>query len=199
MKYTELTGKVKEPIFSIQELKLLGLKVIPSQLSFFVKAGQLLRLKNGLYAFANQKNLIVSEAISFRIYEPSYISLEWALHYYGFIPEMVYNITSITTKTTRNFKNVFGVFIYRNIKPNLFWGYEKREKNGQPYLIAEPEKALLDYLYFNLSRIKTASDFEELRLNISTINALDINKLLRYADLFENKRLVEVVKKIIKQ
>ncbi|MDO9399183.1 MAG: hypothetical protein Q7T79_00635 [bacterium] len=196
MKYIELLKNIKEPIFSIQDLKLMGYKIIPSQLSSYSKKGQIIKLKNGLYLIADKKNFAIKENIALKIYEPSYISLEWALHYYGLIPEMVYNITSISTKATRKFKNNFGIFIYRKIKKELFWGYKKEEKNGQIYLIAEPEKALLDYIYFNLSKIKNDIDIEELRLNSAIIKKLNIKKLKEYALLFKNKRINEIISKI---
>lgn len=197
MKYIELLEKISSPIFSIQDLKISGISMLPYQISKLNKDGYIQKIKNGLYLFSNKKELISSEYLAFKIYNPSYISLEWALHYYGLIPEIVYNITSISTKATRKFKNSFGVFIYRNIKKELFWGYKKEEKNGQIYLIAEPEKALLDYIYFNLSKIKSADDIEELRLNYSLIKKLDVKKLKEYTTLFKNKKIEEIIKKII--
>ncbi|MBI4653136.1 hypothetical protein HY750_02680 [Candidatus Kuenenbacteria bacterium] len=196
MKYIELLKNIKDPIFSIQDLKLMGYKIIPSQFSSYSKKGQIIKLKNGLYLIADKKNSAIKENMAFKMYEPSYISLEWALHYYGLIPEMVYNITSISTKATRKFKNYFGLFIYRKIKKMLFWGYKKEEKNKQVYLIAEPEKALLDYIYFNLSKIKNDVDIEELRLNPMIIKKLDFKKLKEYAKLFKNKKINKIVTKI---
>ncbi|MBU0647083.1 hypothetical protein KKC67_00695 [Patescibacteria group bacterium] len=193
MKYIELLKNIKEPIFSIQDLKLIGYKIIPSQFSAYSKKGQIIKLKNGLYLIADKKNFAIKENIAFKMYEPSYISLEWALYHYGFIPEIVYNITSISTKATRKFKNYFGLFIYRKIKKELFWGYKKEEKNGQIYLIAEPEKALLDYIYFNLPKIKNDADIEELRLNPIMIKKLDVKKLKKYTKLFKNKKISKII------
>jgi len=198
MKYIELLEKIDAPVFSTQDLKISGVSIFPYQISKLNKDGYIQKIKNGLYVFSNKKELIPEEHLAFKIYEPSYISLEWALHYYGLIPEMVYNVTSISTKATRKFKNDFGIFIYRNIKKELFWGYKKEEKNGQVYLIAEPEKALLDYIYFNLSRIKNDADILELRLNTILIKKLDIKKLKDYTLLFKNKKITEIITKIIR-
>ncbi|MBU1084955.1 hypothetical protein KKB06_01250, partial [Patescibacteria group bacterium] len=79
-----------------------------------------------------------------KLYSPSYISFETALSYYSIIPEVIYSITSATTKITREFKTVEKTFTYFKIKSQAFAGYQKKEN----YLIAEPEKALADYLYF---------------------------------------------------
>lgn len=194
MKYTQLLETFKEPIFSLQDLALIGQKNIPSQLSALTQSGDFIRLKNGLYVINSRKDDVASEHIAFRMYEPSYVSLEWALHRHGLMPDITYNVTSITTKTTRTFKNVFGSFIYKNIKRDLFFGYEKKEdKPGQTYLLAEPEKALLDYLYLNLSRLRGADDLEELRLNPFTVKELNAKKLREYAAVFNNKKLNEIV------
>lgn len=198
MKYIELLEKITSPVFSIQDLKISGISIFPYQISKLNKDKYIQKIKNGLYVFSNKKESIPTEHLAFKIYNPSYISLEWALHYYGLIPEVVYNITSISTKATRKFKNDFGIFIYRNIKKELFWGYKKEEKNGNIYLIAEPEKALLDYIYFNLSKIKNDDDIEELRLNPLLIKKLDLKKLKEYAIIFKNEKIKEIILKIIK-
>lgn len=86
------------------------------------------------------------EFIANQLVFPSYISLEYALSYHNLIPERVYQVTSITSKKTTEFENAFGVFTYHNLKPGLFFGYRGTEdENGLQVLIAEKEKALLDY------------------------------------------------------
>lgn len=75
---------------------------------------------------------------------PSYISLETALSFYGIITQFPYQITSITSKKTKTFVIDKKEFAYFHIKEELFFGYEKKDK----FLIATPEKALFDYLYF---------------------------------------------------
>ena len=39
--------------------------------------------------------------------------------------------------------------MYRKISPELYWGYEEKATRYNKYLIAEPEKALLDWNYLN--------------------------------------------------
>jgi len=196
MKYIALTKKVKSPIFSLHDLKLLDLKVYPYQISSWVDKGYIIKLKNGLYVFAERAAELKSEFFAFNIYQPSYVSLEWALSKYCLIPEMVYNCTSITTKTTRTFENKFGAFIYRHVKPNMFFGYKKINEREQAYLIAEPEKALIDYTYLNLAKIKNQDDVEELRLNAFELKNLDKKKLMQYLKVIRNRRLDEAIKSI---
>ena len=53
--------------------------------------------------------------------------------------------TCVTLNLPRIFKTNFGVIEYRQIKKGFFCNFVKKEG----YFIAEPQKALLDYLYFN--------------------------------------------------
>jgi hypothetical protein len=118
------------------------------------------------------------------------LSLESALSNYGFIPEMVYAHVCVTAKTNRTFENDFGRFIYRHLKNGLFWGYREVKTDTGWYLIAEPEKAVLDYLYLNLSEIRKESDFDNIRFNKDRLNeTLDPDKFLRYLQAFGIKKL----------
>jgi hypothetical protein len=190
MKYNELTAAIKSPVFSRQDLALSGYKVLDYQLSLWVKKGYLIRLKNGIYAFRREKEKLRGETIAFVLCQPSYISLESALAWYGFIPEIVYAYTSVTARITRTFENDCGRFIYRHVKSGLFWGYVEIKTDHGPYLLAEPEKALLDYFYLNLARIDNEADFENIRLNEEQMGkTLDREKLLRYLKAFDVKKM----------
>lgn len=190
MKYEELLKIIQAPYFSLSNHLLDGQKLFDYQISLWVKKGNLLRLRNGIYAFAKDKENIKGEEIAALIYEPSYLSMESALAWYGFIPEMVYAYISVTAKINRRFTNDFGTFIYRHIKPELFWGYTEIKTQHGRYLIAEPEKALLDYLYLNMSKIKSQTDFDNIRLNMVTIKEkLDADKFLKYLSAFRIKKM----------
>jgi len=181
MKYVDLEMHAPHPVFTRQDILLAGLKVFDYQLSLWVKKGLLIRLKNGIYAFAREAGSVDVRKLAFLLYQPSYISLESALAYHGFIPEMVYAQTSVTSRTTRTFNNVLGRFIYRHVKKELYWGYEKISSGACPYLMAEPEKAVLDYLYLNQTSIRTQADFESIRLNYEQLRvSLNPDKFARY-------------------
>lgn len=121
------------------------------------------------------------------LYQPSYISLESALSFYGIITGFPYRITSLTVKKTRNINIDQKEFIYSHIDADLFWGYEK--KDG--FLIADKEKALLDYLYFYTKGLRT---FDQDEFDFKEVN----NKRLRaYEKRFRKDNLSEIVKKII--
>jgi len=190
MKYNDLVAAIKSPVFSRIDLALSGYDILDYQLSLWVKKGYLIRLKNGIYAFRREMEKVQGENVAFLICQPSYLSLESALAWYGFIPEIVYAYTSVTARITRTFENAWGRFIYRHVKSDFFWGYTQMKTQHGPYLLAEPEKALLDYLYLNLPRINTEDDFDSIRLNEEEMGkTLDKDKFTKYLKVFGVKKM----------
>src|SRR3989338_106701 len=95
------------------------------------------------------------------IYEPSYISFESALSYYGILSQFPHEITSASTKQTKSKTYSGKQFNYYKIQNKLFWGYTKKEN----YLIADKEKALSDQIYLSSKGIKSLH-IEELDLSL---------------------------------
>lgn len=84
------------------------------------------------------------------IYGPSYLSLNYALSYYGLIPERVDEYTSVTCLKLKKkqFSNRWGTYSYRDIPAQAYpYGIELKEENGYVFSIAAPEKALCDKVY----------------------------------------------------
>lgn len=160
------------------------------QISRWQKDGFLIKIKQGFYTFTDQKiDDYFLFLIANKIYEPSYISLEKALKYYGLIPEEIFQITSVSTKKTNTFNNPIGSFSYRHIKESLFWGYHFISNSNQKVLIADAEKAILDYIYLH-PELKTENDFKELRINSNSFNEnINLDKLNKYLSKFKNKKL----------
>jgi predicted transcriptional regulator of viral defense system len=121
-------------------------QTLRTQLHRWTKAGKLLSLRRGMYAFSDppRRRTISPASLSNSLYKPSYLSSYWALGYYGLIPERVAVFTSVTTRVPREFTNDFGVFRYSNTKQSLFFGYRSVSMDHHKVLLAEPEKALLD-------------------------------------------------------
>src|SRR5699024_3644471 len=130
------------------------LKVYPAfdsrRLNEWQKKGYITKLIKGHYIF---NSIYVDEAVLFQIAnflaKPSYISLESALSYYHFIPEQSFSITSVTTLKTNHYETPKGSFLYQSVKSSLFFGYRVIPSNRRPILMAEPEKAILDFLYLH--------------------------------------------------
>src|SRR3989339_1530180 len=113
----------KVPIFgAINVQRVFGVTKQTAALALqrYTKRGLVDRLRKGMYCLSGVS--LPSTYIANRLYEPSYVSLEFALSYHGVIPETVYTITSITTKATRRFEFDGKVFIFRRVKKQAFTG-----------------------------------------------------------------------------
>lgn len=156
-------------------------------LETYTKRAFLVRLKKDFYAL--KANVPNEEVIASVLYRPSYISLEYALSRYGIIPESSYAITSITTKATATFSVLEKDFVYRRIKKEAYTGYAPEKVNGKIVFMAEPEKALADYLYFISLGRKTLND----RIDCSR---LDKKKALHYGELFQRKKISTLIEQV---
>lgn len=167
----ELTKKIYDSgivLFDIQTIR--DISGIKKEASFFsvlnrlVNSGILEKIERKKYIL---KNSSVNDFLLANFaYAPSYVSLESALNFYGILSQFPYEISSITLKKPLNKNIKEKLFSYVHIQRDLFWGYEKKEN----YLIAMPEKALLDYLYLWSKGLKTLNmdelDFSGLKKSI---------------------------------
>ncbi|MEI8329233.1 MAG: hypothetical protein WCG14_04470 [Chlamydiia bacterium] len=172
-------------------------------LSRLVKNGDLIRLKNGFYLIPEliENQLIPYEQIGNQLYGPSYISLEWALSYYGMIPEGVYGVTSVSFLRSKIFKTPVGEFSYEHLSLPKFSCGQSLGKNGLGnFLIATPEKALADLVYFK-SKKMTPNDLmidlvEGRRIDIDQLKKLNKGYLLEIKTAYKSQNinaLVEVI------
>ena len=157
----------------------------------WVRHGYLLRLRRGWYAFAEAKDLPgVGDYFAGRIYSPSYLSLEYVMARCGLVPESVVQITCATSLKTASFRNAFGDFIYRSVKPELMFGYDVEMVGaGLPAFVASPAKALCDFLYLN-PQYSSRDELEGLRLDEDVLRGLFSDGLLeRTAERFRSRAL----------
>lgn len=186
-------------VFSVREFSKI-FKVKPSTArSFLIRNSKkedshILKLKRGIYLFS--LNPVIKLEIANKLYQPSYISFETALSHYNIIPEIVYTITSATTKRSKEFSIRDSIFKYYKIKESLYFGYNPQKIKGKTVLIAEPEKALLDYVYI-LSLKKGV--FNE-RLDLSGINTKKLGYYVNYFKkaIKKNKAFISLINDIYK-
>lgn len=141
----------------------------------------IIRVKKGLYVqnYENAQGIPIKELLSNLIYGPSYISLQYALSTYGMIPEVAVQVSSITFKKTKRYRTPLGDFMYRSVPhPYYLRGIRlQTTEQGFSYLIATPEKALMDTLYFT-NALRSLRDIrifilEDLRMDGSSLFELD--------------------------
>lgn len=143
-----------------QNLKLLlgsNRRTLDYRISSLVKKGIFLRLKKGFYLNSNYLNKSqfkkqLLEYVGQMMVYPSYLSGEYVLAEKGFLAESVYGLTYVTTKKTRRIITDQATFIYRNIKSDLFFGFEEKKVDEYSYNVATFPKALFDMIYFTLRK-----------------------------------------------
>ncbi|MCD6115954.1 hypothetical protein J7K93_02975 [bacterium] len=191
MNYNEFRTKMKlYPVFSVREIRKLFPGFDSRRLVEWQERGYIEKLRNSFYCF---KDIETEEQflsyLANVIYRPSYVSLESALSVYGFIPEHVFQTISCTTLKTQIFNTKRGRFVYHHLKPKFHFGYKFMPWKNFNYLIAEPEKALIDYLYLH-PEIKNVSDIDSLRWNVFKINdTISLSKLDIYCALISSAAL----------
>lgn len=161
-----------------------------TKLSREIRDGKLFRIINGLYETdPNTPGYLLASSI----YGPSYISFEYALSYYGLIPERVTTITCATfdKKKRKEYITDFGVFTYRDV-PSSVYSEEiiLKEENNYSYQIATPEKALCDKLY-TLSPLSNYSNlenmlFNDLRIDVEELNKMNVDKIEKLSGLYHS-------------
>ncbi len=146
MKFDDFAAALPEPVFDLAFVRQFfdtaneaGMAV---QLSRWEAAGRIVRLRRGLYVLARQQPNTLS--LANRIIEPSYISGEYALSYYGLILDAAFEITSACLRAPRRatVDTRYGTYSYRQVK--VYAGFEPVEIDDCAVLMATPEKALVD-------------------------------------------------------
>lgn len=153
------------------------------KISEWVKSGELLSLRRGLYIPGPETGLQVPEPflIANHLRGPSYVSLETALSYWGFTLERVYEITSATRKTTKKYETPIGRFNYKYLPfPYYSFGIKSiKLTSKQTVLIASCEKAVCDKIVLTsgitLRSTRQTKDLllEDLRMDETMLKQLD--------------------------
>lgn len=201
----KLRAKIHGEVFDYQVLldALAGYRKPRDKITRLFAAGAIVRIKKGLYCFGEpfRKNPISREHLANLIYGPSYISIDYALSYYGLIPERVEMITSVTTRRSRDFDTPFGVFSYHMLSPHRYAVGAVFETAGNiPYLVASPEKALVDKVWkdkrFSGSRISEFDDYlcDDLRMDRGDLGKLDYDRLQAIAGAYDSAKINNLIR-----
>jgi len=159
----------------------------------------IIRVKKGLYIFGEdyRRRPYSREILANLIYGPSYISLEYALQYYGLIPERVEAVTSVSSGRSRRFSTPVGIFTYKIVPTEAFTiGVDLLETTqGRTYLCALPEKALADKIRLDRGTgVQTQVEMrqylaEDLRIDWQALIAMRPDRFEEYAGRYRSRKL----------
>ena len=185
----ELRARIPNDYFTAWELNALlsDYSNRAAKVSSLLKKREIVQIRRGLYAFMAplRREMLSTGALANQIYSPSYVSEDYALSYYGMIPETPAVVTSVAMGRSRRFTTEFGIFSYRYCRSRAYSVGVTAVGEGQNrFLIATPEKALFD---------KVASDsrfdgtdpesylLEDLRLDEDSLRRLNRTRLKELA------------------
>jgi hypothetical protein len=158
-----------------------------------MKQGVIQSIKKGLYIAGPSLNTDIkpdSFLLANHILGPSYVSVETALSYYGFIPERVFEVASMTTKAPRIFKTKIGTFTYSRL-PLPYYAFGIRSiklSDDQCAMIASPEKALCDKIITTSGLLfrskKSVKDFllVNMRMDEDRLKQLNVTEMASWVN-----------------
>ena len=151
--------------------------------SRLVKAGWLVRIKNGVYQIADLSSLgtltLSRYAVASILVPESYVSFEGALQFHGLHDQMMQTLTSVSLRQ-HPAVNLGGLtYHYVKTKEENFHGFEEHVIDGQKARIASAEKALIDLV--QLHRTAYTSDLVA-EVLADNRHRLDFDRLNRYLE-----------------
>ena len=170
-----------------------------AKIKLWMEQGYLVPLKRGLYIVSQEITLQEPclGLIANHLYVPSYVSLQYALRQYGLIPERVILITNITTCHARSFSNALGSFTYHNVGRAYFaLGITSRTEGASSYMIATPEKALVDTILFTSKVPQSLAGLEQfleedMRFDMDALRDMNIPLLQTIAEVTPKRPIIQ--------
>lgn len=207
----QIRSRISEDVFDYTQLMeaLSSYQKPRDVVTSLLKKEQVIRIRKGLYIFSDlwRKKSIPYNYLANIIYGPSVVSLDFALSWYGLIPEGVKQITSVTVSRSRNYNTPLGVFSYKKVPHNLFSvGIDVIENDTVSWMMALPLKALADKIWTD-KRFKPSSSssyraylFDDLRIDEERLLQLyhdhgyvlsshGLPRKIKWLDLFIKKQI----------
>jgi hypothetical protein len=166
-----------------------------------LKTQKITRVKKGIYVKSGEdySPLVLANMI----YGPSYVSQDFALSLYNLIPERVVTVTCMTLGRNKEFHTPCGLFSYEHLDPNLYsLGIRRVEiEYGRAYLMASPEKALIDRLQ-NIKGLDTVQRLEDylesdMRFDFSNIQQIKLHDLSRLVKVY-NRSILFLLEELLR-
>lgn len=196
-----IQGKIPRDYFTVVELSNVLCGTEDRRYSLLKRTmarGEIIRIRRGLYCLAPpyQRHPLNLFAVAQSIYGPSYITVESALSYHGWIPESVHAVTSATSKRSREFKTPVGLFSYRRVLCDPFLaGVERIQTGSDSFFIATPWRAMADYVFIYKKDWKgIAPLLDSLRIEKEALKDSDQEELRTIRNAYQSERVRRFLK-----
>jgi len=185
-----------------------GYENINDKITQLIKSNELIALRRGLYILGPQLDLPAPTPflIANHLRGPSYVSLESALSHWDMIPEKVFEISSVTIKTSKVYQNTTGRYSYKQLRtPYYSYGIKNMMfSSKQTILIATPEKALCDKIvltpkvYLRSMTQTRAFLLDDLRIDREDLRKLDTVMMKQWLEMAPKKSSLVMLIKTLK-
>jgi len=180
--------KIGRPVFTTREISAASGKSLSAAvqaLAYLERQGMLMKVSRGIWAETGSGKMSAYKVIPFLLpRHRAYVSFISALHLYGIVEQIPQVITLASTSHTKTIKTRLGAFEFHQIAPSFFKGFDWYG-GKEEFLIAEPEKALVDSLYISSFKRRRFGHFPELRFPES----FDFKKAKMWVRHISNPRL----------
>lgn len=187
---------VGRPVFTTREIAGLrggSLSSASQTLSRMERQRLLVRATRGLWCIPTDPRFTLFSLVPFLAgRHRAYVSFFSALHLHGLtgqIPQVVYAATTAHTRMTRT---PIATYSFHRIHPRFFAGFDWY-RGGQQFLIASPEKAVVDCLYLSSRKGRRFGFLPELGLPAQ----FSFRRAAEWARRIEDERIrISVLKKL---
>ena len=192
------TKELNRPVFTTREAAMLSrssLSNASKTLKTLEKRGLVFKIIRGIWAETGNQKLSPFSVIPLLLPKNrAYVSFISALHLYGIIEQIPQEITLASTVHTKRIRTKIGIFSIHSISPSFFDGFDWYKEEGS-FLIADPEKALIDSLYLSARKKKQYGYFPELYLPKS----FSFKKATEWVEKIPNSKIKLYVEKKLKE
>ncbi len=180
--------KLGRPVWTTRDLMNVSGKsssTIVQCLNRLVRRGMIVKIYRGVWAEAGTHKVSAFEVIPYLFpRQRVYVSFISALHLHGVLEQIPQVITLASTSHTRVVRTKVGVFEVHRIAPAIFDGFDWYRGEGD-FLIAEPEKALIDSLYLSSRKKKQFGYFPELDLS----SKFSFKKAVQWVERIQDQKI----------
>lgn len=196
--------KLQKQVFTTHEISSASgksLSTTTQSLNNLVREGVIVKIYRGVWAEEGTSSISPYAVIPYLFpRHRAYVSFITALHLHGIIEQIPQVTTLASTIHARTIRTNFGTFDVHRIAPSFFDGFGWY-KGGGNFLVAEPEKALVDSLYLSAYKKRQFSYFPELRFpkifNFKKAKAWVDRIQSRITRAYVKKKLEDIMKKAV--
>lgn len=161
----EIITSARRPVFTTFEMVALSgrsASATTQALARLAKRGVVRKIRRGIWMIAGDPRASALALVPYLFPENrAYVSFISALHLHGIVGQIPRIVTLASLAHSRTIVTSLGTYSVHRISPALFAGFHWYKDTGT-FLIAEPEKALVDSLYLSARKKRQYGHFPEL-------------------------------------